>query len=133
MFPVDYWHGISLVNGMSGINNYVNPYKDSKTNVLQVYSAVWKEKAVIVKCGLHDAQHDASLYDKPTRGTSMDEFRGMLHSFLKVFLCIDSSFTQNWSCHILVAVYIYYYSPTALNLNIIAITGIMCKTIQILS
>ncbi|XP_060791716.1 divergent protein kinase domain 1B [Neoarius graeffei] len=49
----------------------------------QVYSAVWKEKAVVVKCGLHDAQRDASLYDKPTRGTSVDEFREMLHSFLK--------------------------------------------------
>ncbi|KAL6470819.1 hypothetical protein MHYP_G00219380 [Metynnis hypsauchen] len=60
----------------------------------QVYSAVWREKAVIVKCGIEDAlrgdggpnslpKHDASLYDKPTRGTSMDEFREMLHSFLK--------------------------------------------------
>uniref|UniRef100_A0AAR2JH64 FAM69 N-terminal domain-containing protein n=1 Tax=Pygocentrus nattereri TaxID=42514 RepID=A0AAR2JH64_PYGNA len=47
----------------------------------QVYSAVWREKAVIVKCGIED--RDASLYDKPTRGTSMDEFREMLHSFLK--------------------------------------------------
>ncbi|XP_066501470.1 divergent protein kinase domain 1B [Hoplias malabaricus] len=60
----------------------------------QVYSAVWKEKAVIVKCGIEDAlrgddgpnslpKRDVSLYDKPTRGTSMDEFREMLHSFLK--------------------------------------------------
>ncbi|KAL7853379.1 hypothetical protein AOLI_G00202230 [Acnodon oligacanthus] len=60
----------------------------------QVYSAVWREKAVIVKCGIEDAlrgdggpnslpKRDASLYDKPTRGTSMDEFREMLHSFLK--------------------------------------------------
>lgn len=75
---------------MSGIINYASSFKDSKTNVcgcvLQVYSAVWKEKAVVVKCGLHDAQRDASLYDKPTRGTSMDEFREMLHSFLKVLL-----------------------------------------------
>lgn len=69
---------------MSGFKNDLNPHKDSKTCVLQVYSAVWKEKAVVVKCGLHDAQRDASLYDKPTRGTSMDEFREMLHNFLKV-------------------------------------------------
>uniref|UniRef100_A0A8B9HTB3 Divergent protein kinase domain 1B n=1 Tax=Astyanax mexicanus TaxID=7994 RepID=A0A8B9HTB3_ASTMX len=49
-----------------------------------VYSAVWKEKAVIVKCGIEDALGiDGSLYDKPTRGTSMDEFREMLHTFLK--------------------------------------------------
>lgn len=66
--------------------------------VLQVYSAVWKEKAVVVKCGLHDAQHDASLYDKPTRGTSMDEFREMLHSFLKVLLFIDFFLIQTCSC-----------------------------------
>ncbi|KAG9266012.1 protein FAM69B-like [Astyanax mexicanus] len=64
----------------------------SPTN--QVYSAVWKEKAVIVKCGIEDAlgidgspdsflKRDTGLYDKPTRGTSMDEFREMLHTFLK--------------------------------------------------
>lgn len=60
----------------------------------QVYSAEWKEKAVLVKCGIEESmrgengpdspqQHQISLYDKPTRGTSMDEFRAMLHSFLK--------------------------------------------------
>lgn len=58
---------------------------------------MWKEKAVLVKCGIEESmrgengpdsplRHDNSLYDKPTRGTSMDEFRAMLHSFLKVFL-----------------------------------------------
>lgn len=79
--------------------------KDSKTNmcVFQVYSGVWKEKAVVVKCGLHDAQRDASLYDKPTRGTSIDEFREMLHSFLKVLLLIDF-FTQILDCHLLAIV-----------------------------
>ncbi|NP_001122210.1 divergent protein kinase domain 1B precursor [Danio rerio] len=60
----------------------------------QVYSAVWKEKAVLVKCGIEESirgengldsplRHDNNLYDKPTRGTSMDEFRAMLHAFLK--------------------------------------------------
>ncbi|KAK7131513.1 hypothetical protein R3I94_016592 [Phoxinus phoxinus] len=60
----------------------------------QVYSAVWKEKALLVKCGIDESMrgetgpdapllHDNNLYDKPTRGTSMDEFRAMLHSFLK--------------------------------------------------
>ncbi|XP_016325761.1 protein FAM69B-like [Sinocyclocheilus anshuiensis] len=60
----------------------------------QVYSAVWKEKAVLVKCGIEESMrgengpdsplwHENNLYDKPTRGTSMDEFRAMLHSFLK--------------------------------------------------
>ncbi|XDV38298.1 hypothetical protein PO909_007740 [Leuciscus waleckii] len=60
----------------------------------QVYSAVWKEKALLVKCGIEESMrgetgpdtpllHDNNLYDKPTRGTSMDEFRAMLHSFLK--------------------------------------------------
>lgn len=76
--------------------------------VLQVYSAVWKEKAVVVKCGLHDDQRDASLYDKPTRGTSMDEFREMLHTFLKV-----------------VATYLLGTSAINLNLSIIAMTVIV--------
>lgn len=60
-----------------------------------MYSAVWKEKALLVKCGIEESMrgetgpdtpllHDNNLYDKPTRGTSMDEFRAMLHSFLKV-------------------------------------------------
>ncbi|XP_076836750.1 divergent protein kinase domain 1B [Brachyhypopomus gauderio] len=60
----------------------------------QVYSAMWKEKAVVVKCALEEAvggagapgpglTRPAGLYDKPARGTSMDEFREMLHSFLK--------------------------------------------------
>lgn len=50
---------------------------------------------MLVKCGIEEGmrgengpdtplRHDNSLYDKPTRGTSMDEFRAMLHSFLKV-------------------------------------------------
>ncbi|KAG1946429.1 divergent protein kinase domain 1B [Pimephales promelas] len=60
----------------------------------QVYSAVWKQKSLLVKCGIEESMrgetdpdtpllHDNNLYDKPTRGTSMDEFRAMLHSFLK--------------------------------------------------
>lgn len=92
--------------------------------VLQVYSAVWKEKAVVVKCGLHDAQQDASLYDKPTRGTSMDEFREMLHTFLKVLLSIDFFFWVELPSSV---VYIYYCLPTALKLSIIGITAVVFK------
>jgi len=50
---------------------------------------------VVIKCGIEDPgkpdgapdsllRQETSLYDKPTRGTSMDEFREMLHSYLKV-------------------------------------------------
>ncbi|XP_053138637.1 divergent protein kinase domain 1B isoform X2 [Hemicordylus capensis] len=60
----------------------------------QVYSGIWKEKEVIIKCGIEESfkgdgnpdsmpRRDVVLFDKPTRGTSMDEFREMLLSFLK--------------------------------------------------
>ncbi|XP_018592336.1 divergent protein kinase domain 1B isoform X2 [Scleropages formosus] len=63
----------------------------------QVYSGVWKEKSVIIKCGIEDnsrgdgspdslVRQEMTLFDKPTRGTSMDEFRQMLHNFLKANL-----------------------------------------------
>lgn len=63
--------------------------------LVQVYSGLWKEKVVIIKCGIEEAlkadgnpesvpRRDVVLFDKPTRGTSMDEFREMLLSFLKV-------------------------------------------------
>lgn len=63
--------------------------------MLQVYSGLWKEKEVIIKCGIEEAlkadsnpasvpRRDVVLFDKPTRGTSMDEFKEMLLNFLKV-------------------------------------------------
>lgn len=62
---------------------------------LQVYSGLWKERPVVIKCGIEDPvksdgapdsvlRQEMSLFDKPTRGTSMDEFKEMLHTFLKV-------------------------------------------------
>lgn len=62
---------------------------------LQVYHGLWKEKEVVIKCGVSEAlkvesspgavpRRDVVLFDKPTRGTSMDEFRDMLLNFLKV-------------------------------------------------
>ncbi|KAK1803597.1 hypothetical protein P4O66_021015 [Electrophorus voltai] len=71
----------------------------------QVYSAVWKEKAVVVKCALDEAvggdgppgpglTRPVGLYDKPARGTSMDEFREMLHLFLKKAR-VKSQFTSS--------------------------------------
>lgn len=62
---------------------------------LQVYSGVWKDRPVVIKCGVDDPvqgneapqsvrRQEMSLYDKPTRGTSMDEFKEMVHGFLKV-------------------------------------------------
>lgn len=69
----------------------------STSSTHQVYSGVWKEKPVIIKCGLEDPvsadvipesrfRHEVSLFDKPNRGTSMDEFKDMLSSFLKTNL-----------------------------------------------
>lgn len=50
---------------------------------------------MIIKCGIEEAlkadshpdsvpRRDVVLFDKPTRGTSMDEFKEMLLNFLKV-------------------------------------------------
>ncbi|KAF6721113.1 Protein FAM69B [Oryzias melastigma] len=69
----------------------------STSSTHQVYVGLWKERPVVVKCGVEDSagadgapdsvlRQEMSLFDKPTRGTSMDEFKDMLHSFLKVFL-----------------------------------------------
>lgn len=61
----------------------------------QVYSGLWQGKEVTIKCGIEEglnskARSDAAprqelvLFDKPTRGTSIKEFREMTLSFLKV-------------------------------------------------
>uniref|UniRef100_A0A8B9TER0 Divergent protein kinase domain 1B n=1 Tax=Anas platyrhynchos TaxID=8839 RepID=A0A8B9TER0_ANAPL len=66
----------------------------SSSPTQQVYSGLWKEKEVIIKCGIEEAlkadsnpasvpRRDVVLFDKPTRGTSMDEFKEMLLNFLK--------------------------------------------------
>lgn len=66
---------------------------------MQVYSGLWKEKEVIIKCGIEEAlkadgnpdsapRRDVVLFSKPTRGTSMDEFKEMLLNFLKVSLSL---------------------------------------------
>ncbi|CAL8277295.1 unnamed protein product [Merluccius merluccius] len=66
----------------------------STSPTYQVYSGQWKDRPVVIKCGLQEnlnvdgvpdpgLQPEMSLYDKPTRGTSMDEFREMLHGFFK--------------------------------------------------
>ncbi|XP_025780133.1 protein FAM69B isoform X3 [Puma concolor] len=60
----------------------------------QVYSGLWQGKEVTIKCGIEEglnskARSDAAprqelvLFDKPTRGTSIKEFREMTLSFLK--------------------------------------------------
>uniref|UniRef100_A0AAV2ITJ6 EF-hand domain-containing protein n=1 Tax=Knipowitschia caucasica TaxID=637954 RepID=A0AAV2ITJ6_KNICA len=67
------------------------------TSTHQIYSGLWKERPVIIKCGLEDPgnadgilesgmRQELNLFDKPTRGTSMDEFKDMLHAFLKTNL-----------------------------------------------
>ncbi|XP_006863766.1 PREDICTED: protein FAM69B [Chrysochloris asiatica] len=63
----------------------------------QVYSGLWQDKEVTIKCVIEEAlgtkarpdvapQRELVLFDKPTRGTSMKEFREMTLSFLKATL-----------------------------------------------
>lgn len=61
----------------------------------QVYSGLWQGKEVTIKCGIEESRsaqegseaaprRELVLFDKPTRGTSINEFREMTLSFLKV-------------------------------------------------
>nr|XP_048308708.1 divergent protein kinase domain 1B isoform X1 [Myodes glareolus] len=63
----------------------------------QVYSGLWQDKEVTIKCGIEEAlnskdwpdavlRRELVLFDKPTRGTSIKEFREMILSFLKANL-----------------------------------------------
>ncbi|XP_042101367.1 divergent protein kinase domain 1B isoform X1 [Ovis aries] len=63
----------------------------------QVYSGLWQGKEVTIKCGLEESlswkagadvapRRELVLFDKPTRGTSIKEFREMTLSFLKANL-----------------------------------------------
>ncbi|XP_039714815.1 divergent protein kinase domain 1B isoform X1 [Pteropus medius] len=63
----------------------------------QVYSGLWQGKEVTIKCGIRDSPHseagldaaprrELALFDKPTRGTSIKEFREMTLGFLKANL-----------------------------------------------
>ncbi|XP_075415014.1 divergent protein kinase domain 1B [Tenrec ecaudatus] len=63
----------------------------------QVYSGFWQDKEVIIKCTVQEApgtkaRPDAAprpelvLFNKPVRGTSVEEFRQMTFSFLKATL-----------------------------------------------
>ncbi|XP_055988819.1 divergent protein kinase domain 1B [Sorex fumeus] len=62
----------------------------------QVYSGLWQDKEVTIKCGLGPRLHakagagaaprELVLFDKPARGTSISEFREMTLSFLKANL-----------------------------------------------
>ncbi|XP_046494025.1 divergent protein kinase domain 1B isoform X1 [Equus quagga] len=63
----------------------------------QVYSGLWQGKEVTIKCGIEESlnskagsdsapQRELVLFDKPTRGTSIKEFREMTLGFLKANL-----------------------------------------------
>lgn len=60
-----------------------------------MYSGLWQGKEVTIKCGIEEGldskagseaapRRELVLFDKPTRGTSIKEFREMTLSFLKV-------------------------------------------------
>lgn len=68
----------------------------------KVYRGLWKEIPVVIKCSVKDPvridgapdsvlRQEISLFDKPTRGTSMDEFKEMMHSYLKVVVVFFST------------------------------------------
>ncbi|XP_062041329.1 divergent protein kinase domain 1B [Lepus europaeus] len=63
----------------------------------QVYSGLWQDREVTIKCGIKDTldgqaqagtapRRERALFDKPTRGTSRKEFQDMTFSFLKATL-----------------------------------------------
>ncbi|XP_016008573.2 divergent protein kinase domain 1B [Rousettus aegyptiacus] len=69
----------------------------SSTPGQQVYSGLWQGKEVTIKCSIKDGPHsgagldtaprrELALFDKPTRGTSIKEFREMTLGFLKANL-----------------------------------------------
>ncbi|XP_076425289.1 divergent protein kinase domain 1B isoform X6 [Peromyscus maniculatus bairdii] len=60
----------------------------------QVYSGLWQNKEVTIKCGIEEAlnskawpdavlRRELVLFEKPTRGTSIKEFQEMILGFLK--------------------------------------------------
>ncbi|XP_057579244.1 divergent protein kinase domain 1B isoform X1 [Hippopotamus amphibius kiboko] len=79
----------------------VQPEGDVRTEhpcgPVQVYSGLWQGKEVTIKCGIEErlsskagvdgaSRRELVLFDKPTRGTSIKEFREMTLSFLKANL-----------------------------------------------
>lgn len=63
----------------------------------QVYSGLWQDKEVTIKCSIEEVlnakaraevapRRELVLFDKPTRGTSIKEFREMTLNFLKANL-----------------------------------------------
>ncbi|MGH0122831.1 UNVERIFIED_CONTAM: hypothetical protein FKN15_008261 [Acipenser sinensis] len=87
----------------------------SSTPTYQVYSGTWKNKEVMIKCGIEEplrgdgspdsvSRRELTLFNKPTRGTSMDEFREMLLIFLRVSVpawglgeCLEGLLTLRFS------------------------------------
>ncbi|XP_059839879.1 divergent protein kinase domain 1A-like isoform X1 [Hemitrygon akajei] len=63
----------------------------------QVYKGVWDESQIVLKCKLEELLHfdldsnmeprkEMNLFDQPTKGTSMEEFRKMVYNLLKAKL-----------------------------------------------
>lgn len=63
----------------------------------QVYTASWGDVDAVIKCHPGDVMHyelgeeveprkEVALFDKPTRGTSVEKFREMVHGHVKVRL-----------------------------------------------
>lgn len=63
----------------------------------QVYTGSWGDHDGVIKCQLSDIMHyelgeelepkkEVALFDKPTRGTSVEKFKEMVASHLKVWM-----------------------------------------------
>lgn len=61
----------------------------------QVYTASWGDVDAVIKCQLGDVLHyelgeeleprkEPALFEKPTRGTSVQKFKEMVHGHVKV-------------------------------------------------
>ena len=64
-------------------------------NVYQVYTGSWGDHSGIIRCKLGEVVHyelgeepeprrEAPVFDKPTRGTSVEKFKEMVFNHLKV-------------------------------------------------
>lgn len=73
-----------------------------------MYSGLWQDKEVTIKCGIEEAlnskawpdaapRRELVLFDKPTRGTSIKEFREMTLGFLKVS-AQTFAVAHSWGC-----------------------------------
>lgn len=87
---------VELVTPLLSIFSFFGGVKLSFKNVFgQVYTGSWGDHDGIIRCKLGEVVHyelgeepeprrEAPVFDKPTRGTSVEKFREMVFNHLKV-------------------------------------------------